>query len=66
MECDLQGVTGVQRVRTLRIERGLLSDDVEVLAECNLGVHVGETTGECPHGVATQGQGLLIRRIDGS
>ena len=60
MECDLQRVTDVEHVRAFGVERGLLGGDVQVLAERNFSVHVGEAARERARSFFVKPQRLLV------
>ena len=60
VEGDLQGGVCTERVGALGVQRVLFGQDVEILAQGHLGVHVGETLGERLDAVGAQLQSLLI------
>ena len=65
VECDIQSIGAADRVVAMRVERRLLGDDVEILAQSNLGVHVGEAAGEGLGGGLVKEERLRICRIGG-
>ena len=61
VQCHLERVAHVQRIRMLRIKRGLLGCDVEVLAQRDLRMHIREPACKRTRAVLSQCQGLLVR-----